>query len=210
MAPAAEFISYLPETSAEVVTFDGTTLSGTSIPIEAYVYSYSSNPVDATLTFSATAAGPAGDIAGFFFDQPVNNISFNITADTPVNGTSNILSGTASAGQFAGTDAGFSLSAQNQTFNDGIVFTSGLTDAAQFSDLSFQINTGPPDPDASDSCGTLCAFDAVATPGSFVGTAPEPASIGLLAIGCALLGIAATRRKPFAAVKPANRLVSRQ
>ena len=195
LAPKAQadtFLQYLAPSTATSITFDGTTLTGTAIPVElSYLDPVSGAPATGTLNFTATAlAGEATEAFGFFFVVPVDDITFTLT-----NGSTNIISGTAALGNLDGTDAGLSLSANS---TDGIVFTSDLYGPR--TGLSFQLNTGDPAPDLSVAAGTLSSFTATATPGSFVGTAavtPEPSALTLLGTG--MLGLLGVARRKLAA-----------
>src|SRR5580698_1828280 len=103
VAHADTFLQYSTTSSSNTISFNGTTLTGSAIPVNlSYLDPLAGAPATGTLTFSATAiAGTAGDLFGFFYDVSVDNISFTIT-----NGATDILSGTAATGSFSGTDSG--------------------------------------------------------------------------------------------------------
>jgi hypothetical protein len=184
---AFDLFQYSSTTSAELASFSDPTLAATSVPINVTFLdsdnTYGSGTTAATLTFSATTADPAGQVFGFDA-VGLSAISFSITANVPVNGKTNILSGSATGGNLLGNSTGFTISAQNPTDNDGINVTSDFFNVSQLDDYALQINLGPPDPNPTVSGGVISPFSASITPGSFsADSVPEPASLSLLALG---------------------------
>jgi hypothetical protein len=182
--------------NTESVVFNNPDLDGVAIPISVTFLdpnnSYGSTPTNATLTFHATADNTAGIVFGFVNVDSVSDVSFSVTADTPVGGLTNILSSSGSGitGTFVGTDSGFTLSGQSP--GDNVAFTSDFFDVSTLTGDSFSIATGSPDPSATVNDGEISSFDATLAPGSFsASVVPEPSSLSLLAVA----GIARLSRR---------------
>jgi hypothetical protein len=186
---------YAP-TGTSDFTYSGGTVTVTNAPVQVTIdvaNSGGSTPtsIAATLSYSADSTGNAGRLFGFLDADTVDNVSFSFTADTPINGHTNILSSVSpSTGDLSGTAAGFSLDGQNP--GDGITVSSDFIDVSQLTNDSFQflitdVNSLPnvdgsvlEDFNAHVGTGTIAA-DAV----------PEPASLSCLAIG----GLGLLRRR---------------
>lgn len=200
IAHAGTFLQYLTPNATSTVTFDGTTLTGTAIPVTlTYLDPVTGAPATGTLAFSATAAaGQAGLLFGFEDVVPVDDITFSVT-----NGSTNILSGTLTTGTLFGTSGGFSFTAPNT----GGTATATSDLYSSISGLNFNIGIDDVIGDLSITNGTLSGFDATAGTGGFSATdtpvsraaspVPEPASIALLGTG--LLTLAGAARRRFAA-----------
>ena len=184
----ADLVLQYSPTATTTINYTGGVVATSNTPVNVTIdvpNSAGPNPVAATLSYSASTTGSAGQFfGGLLDDSAVNNVSFSLTADSPVNGHTNILSGTASAGDFNGTSAGFSLNGQNQTFNDGITFSSDFIDTGQLTNYAFQFLISNPDPFPDVNAGVMDDFSGDVGTGSFTADAvPEPASLALLSVG---------------------------
>jgi len=187
---------YSSTSNAELASFSNPNLGATSVPITVTFLdadnTYGGSPTAASLTFRASTAGPAIQHFGLNYSVPVSSVSFSITATMPVDGLSNILSGTSSTGSFDGSPADFALDGQNP--GDGVTFTSDFFNLSGLTKFGYEIDLGPPQPSPSVTGGVLSPFSASVASGVFsASTAPEPASVSLL--GIATVAVLCRRRR---------------
>jgi hypothetical protein len=197
LAHADTFLEYSTPNATSTITFDGTTLTGTAIPVTLdYLDPVTGAPATGTLNFSANVAGSAQFEFSAFDVVPLDDITFSITS-----GPTNILSATLSTGSIFGNSGGFSFIAPN--LGGTATATSDLY--SSINGLNFNIGIGDVIGDLSISTdGTLSSFDATAETGAFsatdtptiksVSSVPEPSSIALLGTGLMTL-VGAARRK---------------
>ncbi|HLK57268.1 MAG TPA: hypothetical protein VKU00_11920 [Chthonomonadaceae bacterium] len=177
-----------------------------SIPVE---FSYGVNNgyngnstanIDATLTFSANVTAKPTALGGGFFSQDFTNVSMVFTANTPVNGLTNLLTVSNSTlsmfgkGNSASTDSDVSTGDTVNFSSDFLIFSNTIDRdfALSFSSLQPGLST--------DINGWLKSFTASGT-GTFASEpapfySPDGASLSLLSGGLLpLAGFALYRRR---------------
>ncbi|MCX6366341.1 MAG: PEP-CTERM sorting domain-containing protein [Armatimonadetes bacterium] len=163
--------------------------------------------IPAKMTLSATVGAVTDDLGGTL-RQSLTSITMTYTADTPVNGKTNLLTIVANAGGtpgrrggfLIGTDGGSTASftgSQNGATGDSVTMTSDflLFNNTTRRDYSLSLNALTPDFTLNVN-GYLNNFTADAT-GTFAtnpapqATIPEPATLALLGLG----GVVLRRRR---------------
>lgn len=151
------------------------------------------DPIAATLTLTSQAAGNS-IVGGGLALQQLQAISITITANTPVNGLSNLLTMSLSTGKLFGTDGGAAATLQgSEVSGDTVTFSSDFVNTDGQNSYNISITGANPN-FSQGSNNFIQAFDANAT-GSFTASVviPEPASI-LFFSALPILGIVRRKR----------------
>lgn len=161
--------------------------------------------IPAMMTLTSDVAS-LGQVLGGFRNQPMTNITMTFTANTPVNGKTNLLTivanagGTTSGGSLFGANASSTANfagSQNGGTGDSVTMTSdflSFTSTTQ-RDYSLSLNAATPNFSLNGN-GYLNSFTADGTgtfasdPAPFSSFVPEPASLVFVLLG----GIALHRR----------------
>lgn len=151
--------------------------------------------IPATMTLSATVTGGAG---GYL--QQMNNINLNITANTAINGKTNLLTMGATGRLNASEEGSDIANFGGNTRNSFVVgFTSDFLNFGNTTDRSFNFAFNSLTPQASlNGNGYLNTFDSSGL-GNFASnpapqtTVPEPSALALL--GIAGMPVLALRRR---------------
>lgn len=205
-AHATTFAGFVQDGSAANLTWTESGMTGGTLSASAPVYftfdvsGLSSAPVLATLTLSGTST-TAGSMSGGDVIQGGIDGTFNITSATPIDGTTNLLSGTFSGAQISGPAFGTTTSVQDNFATGSVTYSTGL--AAKY--LTFGSDTfGNGFSFSGTSLTTLtllgnspASFTGVfsgnfaatsAGPGGAGGVVPEPATWAMMLVGAAAVG----------------------
>jgi hypothetical protein len=178
LIPFARFSAVFPGT---VHYFNGGALIAQKIPVR---FKYLSAPgvkgtpatgfdvQDALFSFTAVRLGPVDSLLEIG-TQPLRLYSFSFTLETPLNGRSNLLSGTASRGDLRGLLGASSALFQSRTDRGAAIsYTSDFLDFAPFEPAELDwILTGIT-PSLALSGSNFRAFNAGITGGFSYGTSP--------------------------------------
>jgi hypothetical protein len=154
--------------------------------------------IPATMTLTANVTGGAGG-----FSQLMNNVSLNVTANSAVNGSTNLLS-MGSTGRLSSTDGSDIANFGGNTRNGFTVgFSSDFLNFGNTTARSFNFAFNSLDPTASQNANGYMNTWTASGLGNFasnpapLSVTPEPGTLGLLALTAlpALAGLSLRRRR---------------
>jgi PEP-CTERM motif len=205
-AHATTFAGFVQDGDSTNISWTESGVTGGTLSASAPVYftydvaGLSSAPVLATLTLSGTSTSP-GSMSGGNVVQGGINGTFSITSPTPVDGTTNLLSGSFSGAEIAGPAFGSTTSVQDSLTTGSVSFSTGLPgtvlsfgsdnsgDSFSFSGTSLTIlalRGNSPFNFGGVFSGNFAATSA--GPGAAGAAVPEPATWAMMLIGAGAVG----------------------
>jgi hypothetical protein len=204
-AQATTFAGFVQDGPGANISWTETGTEGGNLTASAPVFftfavaGLSTAPVLATLTLNASSI-TGGSVSGGEVIQGGIDGTFTITAATPIDGTTDLLSGSFSGGQIVGPEGGSTTSVQDSFTIGSVAYTTGLPKSV----LSF----------GSDPSGNGFSFSGTSlttlalkgsSPASFNGVfagdfsatsaVPEPATWAMMLIGAGAVGSALRRSR---------------
>jgi PEP-CTERM motif len=204
-AHAVTFAGFVQDGNAANLSWTETGTTGGTLSASAPVYftfdvtGLPTTPMLATLTLTGTSTD-AGAVSGGDVIQGGIGGTFSITSAVPVDGTTNLLSGTFSGAQISGPNNGTTASVQDNFATGSVTYATGL--AAK--DLTFGADTSGNGFSFSGTSLTVLAlkgnspasfngvfagnFEATSAGPGGSGGVPEPATWAMMLVGAGAVG----------------------